>query len=82
MFETNCTCTCWKCSRNCDMKKMMECLSEEEFNWTIVENMKANAGYRQMILHWTNEQTKEFVMKNSVAFSIARKKYLETLQKS
>ena len=82
MIQTNCNYTCWECSKDCEMKTMMENLSEVDFNYSIVQSMKANAGYRQSVLHWTNEQALDFVMKNSVALSIARKKYLETLQNS
>lgn len=81
MITFNCNFTCWECPDDCKMKTIMQILPEPIFNHKIIEIMKANAGFRQSLGAYTPKQAHDFVVKTSVAIGIARKKYLETLQK-
>ena len=58
----------------------MTTLSDADFNLTVVESAKANAGIR-ITSGWTAQQAEQFVKEISVALFIAKQKYLETLQK-
>ena len=81
-FGVDCNFRCWDCPRDCKMKNMMQELPEPVFNQCILDSMKSNAGMRIAILGLSPEKANDYVMQNTVALSIARKKYLETLQKS
>ena len=79
-FDTSCNFACWHCPKQCQMKDLMTTLSDDDFNLTVIESAKTNAGIR-ITYGWTAQQADQFVKEMSVALFIARQKYLETLQK-
>lgn len=81
-FEVDCNFRCWDCPRDCEMKNIMQELPEPVFNQCILGSMKSIAGMSIAILGLSPEEANDYVMQNTVALSISRKKYLETLQKS
>lgn len=76
-----CNIRCWECKQNCNIKLAMYLLPENFFYSLIMEDIKSYAGFNQVMNGWTNEKAKDFVMKQSVAFYVARQKVLNTPKK-
>lgn len=79
-FSVKCNFACWECPRDCTMKLMMKNLPEHIFNKCVLDSMKSNAGTNIVYHNWNAQQANDYVVKSTVALSIARKKYLETLK--
>ena len=79
-FSSNCSFTCWKCSRNCEIKIMIEELPTHLFNEVIQSGLKTDANAGKNLLGWNKEKANNFVKQKTDAISTAREKYLETLK--
>lgn len=78
----DCNIRCWECKQqDCSIRDAMIYLPENEFYRQTILNAKANVGMNQLLYGWSNEKAKDFMMKYSVAFYIARKQLLKTLKK-
>lgn len=77
-FEINCNKQCWECPKKCTMKNMFVLLSEQDFNETIINSLKASMGM-YITQGGSYEIAQQRLKEDAVALSIARKKYLNLI---
>ena len=77
-FEINCNKQCWECLNKCTMKNMFVLLSEQDFNETIINSLKASMGM-YITQGGSYEIAQQRLKEDAVALSIARKKYLNLI---